>query len=151
MTSSDCSVKYNDDSPAVQAVVHNEQNTLADDMLAALYDTAQTRLQYYLRVRENTESKYYQNYLAYIKKTKTRKYSCGEKVYFRCPEQHGLVLLPNREGIVTDVLPCDYYRVPFKLGSGEDASTVLYSSWYTVMFLHMLQKVKLLMMILRHS
>ena len=128
MTSSDCSVKYNDDSPTDQAVAHEEQNTLADDMLAALYDTAQTRLQYYLRVRENTESKYYQNYLAYIKKTKTRKYSCGEKVYFRCPEQHGLVLLPNREGIVTDVLPCDYYRVSFKLGSGEDASTVLYSS-----------------------
>ena len=33
---------------------------------------------------------------------------------------------------MTDVLPCDYYRVLFKLGSGEDASTVLYSSMMEV-------------------
>jgi len=40
MTSSDCSVKYNDDSPTDQSAAYNEQNTLADDILAALYDTA---------------------------------------------------------------------------------------------------------------
>ena len=88
------------------------QDQLADEMLASLYHTAQTRLRYYLTVRENMESKFYENYLAYIRKTKTRKFSKGEKILFRYPEQHGLVLLPNCEGVVSEVLPFNYYSNP---------------------------------------
>ena len=104
------------------------QDQLANEMVASLYHTAQTRLRYYLTVRENTESKFYENYLAYTRKTKPRKFSNGEKVLFRYPEQHGLVLLPNCEGVVSEVLPCDYYTVSYKLPNGKEASTVLYSS-----------------------
>ena len=44
------------------------QDQLADEMLASMYYTAQTRLR--LRVRENMETKFYENYLAYIRKKK---------------------------------------------------------------------------------
>ena len=121
------------------------QDQLADEMLASLYHTAQTRLRYYLRVRENMETKFYENYLAYIRKTKARKFSKGEKVCFRYPEQHGLVLLPNSEGVVKEVLPCDYYSVSYKLPNGKEASTVLYSSMMVGIHgcvLHMLQQMK---------
>ena len=74
------------------------------------------------------ESKFYENYLAYIRKTKTRKFSKGEKILFRYPEQHGLVLLPNCEGVVSEVLPFNYYSVSYKLPNGKEASTVLYSN-----------------------
>ena len=69
-------------------------------MLASLYHTALIRLRYYIRVRENIESKFNENYLAYIRKTKAGKISKGEKVWFHYPKQHGLVLLPNSEGVV---------------------------------------------------
>ena len=43
------------------------QDQLANEMVASLYHTAQTRLRYYPTVRENTESKFYENYLAYTR------------------------------------------------------------------------------------
>jgi len=61
------------------------QDQLADEMPASLYYTAQTRLRYYLRVRENMETKFCENYLVYIRKTKARKYSKCEKICFHYP------------------------------------------------------------------
>ena len=99
-----------------------------EELIASLHQTSQTRLQMYHNVRENTEARYYQNYLAYIRKIKPQKFSVGDKVMFRFPEQHGLVVLPNIEGIISEVMSCDYYRVSYTAVDGSKGSTVLYSS-----------------------
>ena len=100
----------------------------SEELISSLHQTSQARLQIYLNVRENTEARYYQNYLAYIRKIRPQKFGVGDRVMFRFPEQYGLVVLPNIEGIVSEVMSSDYYRVSYTMMDGSKGSTVLYSS-----------------------
>ena len=67
-----------------------------------------------LKGTEGTEKKYYENYLLHAKKSKNQEFKCGDEVWFHYPEKYGMVVVPNIQGRVTEVLPCNYYRVSYK-------------------------------------
>ena len=77
---------------------------------------------------EGTEKKYYENYLLHAKKSKNQDFKCGDEVWFHHPEKHGMVVVPNIQGRVTEVLPCNYYRVSYNTLEGTECTATLYAS-----------------------
>ena len=77
---------------------------------------------------EGTEKKYYENYLLHAKKIKNQDFKCGDEVWFHHPEKYGMVVVPNIQGRVTEVLPCNYYRVSYNTLEGTECTATLYAS-----------------------
>ena len=103
----------------------NQGDYLFYEEMISLYHLQKHRLQSFMKVRENCEKKYYENYLAYIKKCPSRKFVIGESVNFPHPHKYGMVQMPNCSGVVTEELPCNYYRVEFQENEDSDAKTYL--------------------------
>ena len=73
---------------------------------------------------EGTEKKYYENYLLHAKKSKNQDFKCGDEVWFHHPEKYGMVVVPNIQGRVTEVLPCNYYRVSYNTLEGTECTAI---------------------------
>ena len=81
-----------------------------------------------LKAIEATEKKYHENYLLHVKKSKNQQFKCGDEVWFHHPEKYGMVVMPNIKGRVTEVLPCNYYRVLYNTLEGTECTATLYGS-----------------------
>ena len=69
-----------------------------------------------------------QSYLLHAKKSKNQQFKCGDEVWFHHPEKYGMVVMPNIKGRVTEVLPCNYYRVLYNTLEGTECTAMLYGS-----------------------
>ena len=74
---------------------------------------------------EGTEKKYYKNYMLHAKKSKNQEFKCGDEVWFHHPEKYGMVVVPNIQGRVTEVLLCNYYRVSYNTLEGTECTATL--------------------------
>ena len=81
-----------------------------------------------LKAIEGTEKKYYENYLLHAKKSKNQEFKCGDEVWFHHPEKYGMVVVPNTQSRVTEVLPCNYYCVSYNTLEGTECTAKLYAS-----------------------
>ena len=67
-------------------------------------------------------------YLLHAKKSKNQQFKCGDEVWFHHPEKYGMVVTPNIKGRVTEVVPCNYYRVLHNTLEGTECTATLYGS-----------------------
>ena len=74
-----------------------------------------------------SEWRYYKKCCAQVKKYDGRKYNVGDEVYFRKPDQSGLVTFANVVGEVKQCLPCEYYAIDYKSSAG--GPMLVYSIW----------------------
>ena len=94
----------------------------------SLHQLSKQRKHLQIKVKNATEKKFFQNYLACCKGIKKQQFMVGDRVWFHKPDQHGMVVVPNIKGTVREVLPCNYYRVAYQSADGCERTVTLFAT-----------------------
>ena len=71
-----------------------------EELNSSLSQLNRNRAELRMNVLEHSEWRYYKKYFAQVKKYDGRKYNVGDEVYFKKPDQYGLVTFANVVGVV---------------------------------------------------